>query len=476
MLTRALSTEEAIVLINRTEGHFFDKKSAGISGAGLQKIVVALANADGGDILIGIEDDKVDPLPEKRWRGMASIEDFNGLLQALHDVAPQVPASMEFLVAKDLPGYVLSISVDKSAQVHQTSAKEVFLRKGAQSLPLKDAEKLIALKFAKGLASFEDTAVRNIPAEAIVDSAEMLRFLADYSPKTDALNFSVNENLIDLKTWDPKVCGLVLFAGNPSAMIPTRSGVRITRYETKEDDPERDHLASSDLYEGPAYQLIQVVVDAISKIMSSISIWTIDGLKKVSYPPEAIWEIVVNAIIHRDYSISDDVHIRIFDNRIEVQSPGRLPGFVTVDNILDVRYSRNKQIVRTLSRYKIAPNKDMGEGLNTAFQKMKEWKLKDPIIEEVENSVVVTIPHTPLAKPEELVIEFIKKNVRITNKQGRELTGIKSENAMKKVFYSLRDSGILEMIPKGNKTEWILVKDQNTIGEQQNTSDDGQAA
>jgi hypothetical protein len=51
---------------------------------------------------------------------------------------------------------------------------------------------------------------------------------------------------------------------------------------------------------------------------------------------------------------------------------------VTIENILDVRYSRNKQIVRTLARYKAPPNKDMGEGLNTAFQKMKDWKLKLP--------------------------------------------------------------------------------------------------
>ena len=55
-------------------------------------------------------------------------------------------------------------------------------------------------------------------------------------------------------------------------------------------------------------------------------------------------------------------------------------------------------------------------------------------------------------------IEFLRKNERITNKQGRELTGIKSENAMKKVFYSLRDEGIIEMIPKGAKTEWVLIR------------------
>lgn len=104
--------------------------------------------------------------------------------------------------------------------------------------------------------------------------------------------------------------------------------------------------------------------------MSQIQVWGTDGkLKTMEYPKETIWEIITNAIIHRDYSISDDVQIHIYDNRIEVISPGKLPGNVTIDNILDTRYARNSKIVRTLSKYKDAPNKDIGEGLNTAFQK-----------------------------------------------------------------------------------------------------------
>ena len=61
-------------------------------------------------------------------------------------------------------------------------------------------------------------------------------------------------------------------------------------YETKEDDPEREHLAASTLIEEPAYDLIHRTVELITEIMSGISIWTVDGLKKVAYPPEAIWE------------------------------------------------------------------------------------------------------------------------------------------------------------------------------------------
>jgi ATP-dependent DNA helicase RecG len=84
MVIRALNKDEAIVLICRSENHFLDKKSCRVSGASLQKLVVALGNADGGDVLIGIEDDKVDESPEKRRRGLDSIEEFNGHLHALH--------------------------------------------------------------------------------------------------------------------------------------------------------------------------------------------------------------------------------------------------------------------------------------------------------------------------------------------------------------------------------------------------------
>ncbi|CAD7045919.1 ATP-dependent DNA helicase RecG [Pseudorhizobium endolithicum] len=165
-------------------------------------------------------------------------------------------------------------------------------------------------------------------------------------------------------------------------------------------------------------------------------------------------------LIHRDYSVSDDIQIIIFQDRIEVRSPGRLPGFVTVHNFLDVRYSRNSKIVRTLAKYKDAPNKDLGEGLNTAFEKMKEWKLKSPTLREDGNYVVVTIPHTPLATPEELVLEFLETHPEIRNRQAREITGIRSENQMKEVFYRLKVKNLIELIPerKGNAAAWRLVK------------------
>ena len=246
---------------------------------------------------------------------------------------------------------------------------------------------------------------------------------------------------------------------NPQGIIPTRCECRIVFYDTREENPERHHLKINETVSGPLYRQIYAVVERVTEILSGISILTPGGLKKVDYPPEAIWEIITNAIIHRDYSIADDVQIVIYQNRIEVKSPGALPAFVTLQNILDVRYSRNPKIVRTLRRYPDPPNQDLGEGLNTAYQKMEDRRLRPPIIEILDNYVLVTISHTPLATPEDAVVEFLKSNDRITNRKARELTGIRSENQMKEVLYRLRDRNVIYLDPelKGNKAAWIRV-------------------
>lgn len=464
MQVREVSTADALTLSSQPEGHFYDRKASQIKGAKLQKIVCAFANADGGDVYVGIADDKDEPDPLKRWMGPPSMEEYNQLIQATLEVKPSPPISMEFLKSPLSPSYVLHIQVDKSQSVHQTSDGTVYERKGAQSLPIKDAERITALGFAKGASSYEDMQVDTADAEDVVDADEIKLFLADYSPKTDPLDLSISKGLIDRKTFKPKACGLLLFSNDPSSVVPKKCSVKIVRYQTKEDDPERDHLAFTETVEGPLYPLIKKAVARVTEIMSSISVWTTEGAKSMEYPPETLWEIVVNALIHRDYSVSDDVQIIIFDNRIEVLSPGRLPGFVSRENILDVRYARNPKIVGMLSKYKDAPNKDIGEGLNTAFQKMKEWKMRNPEILEEDNYLRVVIPHASLATPQEAIMEFLQNNDTITNKQARDITGIKSENAVKSEFYKLRDTGKIEMIPelKGNKAAWrkVLGNDQ----------------
>ena len=460
MKIRKITEEEKLDFIERQESHFYDNKSFKIKGKGIQKIAVALANADGGEFIIGIKDAKETNVLLDRWEGISTQEDFNGIFQNLTQINPTIPHEIEFL--EDINGSLaLRIIIEKSESVHKTADGTIYVRKSAQSLPLKNPSKIMSLAYSKGESSYEDTIVKSALAEDIFESEEINNFLMNYSPESDSIDFTVNQNLVDRKTYDPRTAGILLFSDNPTPLLPKRCGIKITRYDTDEETPEREHLKEQFTIEGSLYQQIQTTSKKITDIMEGVQIMTSEGLSKAKYPPETIWEILVNAIIHRDYSISDDIQVLIFNNRIEIISPGKLPGYVTKDNILDARFSRNSKLVRVLNKYKNPPNKDMGEGLNTAFQKMEEFRLRPPIISEIGNYVKVTIPHTPLASPQESVVKYLEKYGTIKNRQAREVTGIKSENMMKKVFYNLRDNGLIEpvMSPSGKKAvAWKLKK------------------
>jgi ATP-dependent DNA helicase RecG len=182
-------------------------------------------------------------------------------------------------------------------------------------------------------------------------------------------------------------------------------------------------------------------VEITRESIGRIQVLGTKGLEAVTYPKETLHEVITNSVLHRDYAIADDVHVRIFDNRVEVESPGRLPAHITPRNILKERFARNGNIVRIINKFPDPPNKDVGEGLNTAFEAMRNLRLKEPVVVEQENSVVVQIKHERLASAEDIIMEYLDNpdNKMITNRVARGLTGIKSENSMKNVLLRLRD-------------------------------------
>jgi len=89
---------------------------------------------------------------------------------------------------------------------------------------------------------------------------------------------------------------------------------------------------------------------------------------------------------------------------------------------------------------------------------MAKLRLKEPIIKENDNSVLVIIKHEKLASPEELVVDYLLKNDSITNRIGRNITGIKSENSMKRIFWKLRDAGMVYMIGAGSGGRQMILR------------------
>jgi ATP-dependent DNA helicase RecG len=301
------------------------------------------------------------------------------------------------------------------------------------------------LRLDKGIVSFEDHTVNADPA-TVTNSTTILKFMLSVVPSGEPDEWLKKQNM--LIAGKPSAGGILLFADEPQAVLPKRSAIKIYRYKTKDDAGSRETLAFDPVtIEGGIYDQIKEAVKATKDLVEGMKRLGERRLEDVVYPDETLHEIITNAVLHRDYSIAADVHVRIYDNRIEVESPGRLPGHVTVENILNEQSARNPQLVRIINKFPEPPNKDVGEGLNTAFEAMKRLRLKEPVIEERDHSVVVHIRHTPLASPHDTVMEYLEHNPEITNQKARELTGIRSENSMKSVFLSLKARGMIEPVP-----------------------------
>jgi ATP-dependent DNA helicase RecG len=456
---QAITVEDAERILANQESHFWDDKSRLSGGEGIQKIACAFANADGGEFAVGIEDRKA-AAGINRWQGFPVQEDGNWIHQSLvKDVNPGVPYHLEWLQIDGHPtrGLVALISISKSPDVHLTSKGDVWIRRGAQSMRI-EGQAIVDLQLSKGARSFEDQVLDHYLLSDLIGEPELDSFLANVSPATEPHIFALRERLADRDSRKASVAGAVLFSASPSAVVPRKCAVKVARYETKELVPQRQHLAATPLtIEGPARIQIDETLREVADIIQSVSIMEPDGsMAPARYPPEALKEVIVNAVIHRDYNVSDDILVWVFDNRVEVRSPGGLPGHMTVTNLLTERFARNPKLVRLLNKYPDPPNKDIGEGLNTVVDKMREAKLQQPQFAIEGNSFVVRLGHTPLARPEEIVVEYLDNNAEITNRQARELCGISSENKMKEVFLGLAKAGRIERVPGkgGGSSAW----------------------
>lgn len=443
-----ITKEQSNIIINIEEGQFNEVKGREVSPAQLSKAISAFANSEGGDIYIGI-DEKGYP-KVRSWQGFENQEAANGHIQLFESLFPLgTDFQYEFLNADNLLGLILHIQINKTRSIMRASNSIPYIRRGAASLPIQTAEALKRLEYSKGLTSFEDEAV-NIDPELVTDSDVAQWFITNVIPDATSTAWIKKQALI--RFGKPTVAGTLLFSDEPQACLPKHCGIKIYRYKTSATEGFREVLDfTPETIEGCLYHQIRHAVQRTIEHIEKIQRMGEKGFESVTYPPETLHEIIANAVIHRDYSIADDVHIRIFDNRIEIQSPGRLPAHVTVDNMLDERFARNGAIVRILNKFPDPPNKDVGEGLNTAFKAMHDQGLKEPVFEQKENDVMAIIRHEPLASPQEAIMDFLINNDSINNSEAREVTHINRDHQIKAIFGRMVAADMIEQVP-GTKT------------------------
>ncbi len=444
-------------ILGSTEGHFLDLKAKEIQPSKLTKSISGFANADGGELYVGIAESPVGI--QHKWEGFPNPEGANAHLQVFEELFPLgEDYSYCFLQHKKRTGVVLQAIIRKTKGIVTANDGLPYVRRGAQNLPINTTAKRTVLERNKGITSYENEPV-SIDLSNVCNSTTSIRFILEVVPTSEPESWLRKQELI--KDGKPTVAGIVLFSDLPQAVLPKRTGIKIYRYKTGEAEGTRDTMVSlPESIEGCAYDIIKAAVKRTKEIISEIMVLGTKGLEPVAYPTETLHEVITNAVLHRDYSIADDVHVRIFDNRVDVESPGRLPAHITTRNFLTERFARNGNLVRVINKFPDPPNKDVGEGLNTAFEAMKNLRLKPPVLLEPENSVIVQIRHQRLASAEDITLEYLEGNPSITNRVARGLTGIKSENSMKLVFLRLRNRELIEPVPgrSGFASAWQKVK------------------
>lgn len=361
------------------EMQIFDRKSVNIEPKALAIPIIAFANADGGTVAIGISD------KTRRIEGIDyDIQKLNELLRVPFDFCiPTVKIEIEKMPCVDYKGrenHVLLMHVEPSMQVHANQADEVFMRVGDKSKKLTFEERL-QLMYDKGERFFEDKPVPEADIEDI-DLAFVKGYIdrIGYS-KTPIEYLKENKGFVKEKNGKVQIssAAILLFGKNPQLYFP-RARVRFIRYEgTEERVGAQMNVIKDVIFEG---NILKVVTDAVAYLDTQIKEKTYLGkeglfITEEEYPKFVRQEIIVNAITHRDYSIrGTDIQIKMFDDRIVVESPGKLPGLVKTDNIRHTHFSRNPKIAEFLKAYSFV--KEYGEGVDRMYKELEAAGLQGP--------------------------------------------------------------------------------------------------
>ncbi len=260
-----ITAAQARHIVEFEEGQFGDVKAIEVGPSKISKVISALANADGGDLYIGVDEHD---LSGRSWRGFSNQEAANSHLQVFEKHFPLgTDFQYEFLASDGLPGVVLHVQINKSRAIIRASNNIPYVRRGAQSLECVTAEAIKQLEYAKGITSFEDQST-NTPVE-IVTMSDVVASFIQRVPTVTAERWLKKQALV--RGDKPTVAGVLIFADEPQAHLPKHCGIKIYRYKTSEAEGFRDALVfDPQTIEGCLYDQIKAAVARTIELVESI--------------------------------------------------------------------------------------------------------------------------------------------------------------------------------------------------------------
>jgi ATP-dependent DNA helicase RecG len=465
---RLLPEDDVVsLLITRREGQWFERKSARTRPQQVADSMIAFANAEGGLIAIGIYAGKAE-----------GISGAGGLINAWRQAAldfTQPPVRHKFelvpcLTSEGQRDQIALLEVESSERVHTNVKGETFLRVGDETRKLRPREAQ-ELRYDKGESAFDGTIVRRAALsdfEGRLVSRYLSRVHASQEP--EIVLRARGLAAIQGRTTRPTNAGIIVLGADPAQEFP-EGYLRLIRYHgTSRETGVRSNVQTDRRLSGPlpdqinaARRLLRRWLPETIRLQAAVGRFATSTLI-----PEAVWlEAVVNAVTHRSYSIGGDhIRVEVFQDRLEVESPGRLPGLVRLENIRSTRFARNPRIARAMSD--LGYGRELGEGVNRMFEEMNLVGLPDPIYSQGPASVTVSLLADTLVgrvldrlpRGSERFAEYISREGRVTTTEAVDLLQASRPTVLRHL-HELASAGFLEHTGtslKDPRGYWRLVR------------------
>lgn len=378
-------TQESILeLIKKQEDSKLEFKLDSIQPQELAAEIVAFANLDGGIIVLGVSDDK-------KIIGVTRDDIEEWIMNICRNNC--VPGIIPMFDIEEIQGKMIAkLEIPKGFIPHKTNIGKYHIRVGSTKREMTQEELARAFQKAQ-MVQFDETPIIQSSIQDL-DLEKFNRYLqktgqrgiqeSELPTEKLLLNYGVLINYEDKIVCS--VAGLLLF-GQESQKFVRGSGAAAVHYKSEEVG---NVVINQKKLEGDLVSIIEGLVAFVKKEMKVFyEEKTIERCEKTEYPIEAVEEAVINAAAHRDYSITGSrIRLFMFDNRLEIYSPGKLPNTITLENIKDRQFTRNQLVVKFLYDLKII--EERGEGIRKMIRLTREQDLPEPKFELLGEELRVT--------------------------------------------------------------------------------------
>jgi ATP-dependent DNA helicase RecG len=431
----------------------------------LAETLVALANTEGGTIVVGAQEDGTPATPA------LDVKSLNVALKEA-DLLCNPPVSVGNWERVEVDeSAVYSLRVPRSVELHAMSDGRVLIRSGVKNRPL-GGQEILRLASAKSTGDYESEIVPTVTKDDF--SRKMIdEYLAKRAERTKRpYNGKIDDLLREVGAVNNEgkatITGVLLFTEYPQHWLP-QSSVVFAKFvgTTPRGENGLAGYARREELTGALPRLVESAWNIIwSEMAVSAVVKGLEREERPEYPPFAVREAIVNAISHRDYRLKGRrIEIRMYTDRLEVISPGGLPGFITIENIVDEHFSRNPRVVNGLFQWGYI--EELGLGIDRMMEVMQQAGHKPPYFDARPYSFAVTLFNSREQQPtpdwvrntnhrQARALQYIREHGSITNREYRALCQGVSAETLRLDLADMVEKNIIVKVGSKKGTYYIL--------------------